>query len=322
MRTIVYLFSLLSGSVDGTILIYDTRHHLDGSHVECPVVARTRFGGNQGQQRAPFHFAGDQQYKHSVSAVSWYPHDTGIFISSSTDETLRIWDTNSMIAVEEFELDDIIYHHSMATSTSHFLVAAGDKTGVITLCDIKSGSSIHVLRHHKQSVYALAWSPLSDFILASGSRDNTVLLWDIRKVGGPLLSLDQHNGAAVSSNSSIITAHNGAVNGLCFTSEGRWLTSYGSDHRLRLWDALTGKNMLINYGRVSNWFVNHCQFAVTTCGHTPRGGGFLFVPSGHDVIVLDLMNGKKLRELQGHFRSVNCCSLHPYEQVNILYTCS
>ena len=280
------------------------------------MVARAKSGDNQEQQRAPYHFGGDQQYKHSISAVSWYPHDTGIFLSSSTDETLRVWDTNSMIVVEKFELDDIIYHHSMTPSTLHFLVAAGDKTGVITLCDIKSGSSIHVLRHHKKSIYALAWSPLSDFILASGSRDNTILLWDIRKVGGPLLSLDQHNGAPISSNSSVITAHNGAVNGLCFTREGRWLISYGSDHHLRLWDSLTGRNMLINYGRVSNWCANHCQFAVTSCGHTCKGGGFLFVPSGHDVIALDLMNGKKLGELQGHFRSVNCCILHPYEQVS------
>lgn len=316
----VFLTSLLSGAVDGSILIYDVQYYPDGSHIECPVVAKAKFGSNQEPGRNPFHFASSSENKHSISAISWYPHDTGIFLSSSTDETLKVWDTNAMCVAEEFELDDIIYHHTMPTSSSHFLVAAGDRNGVITLCDIKSGSAIHVLRHHKQSVFALSWSPSSDFILASAGRDNTILLWDIRKVGGPLVSLDQHNGAGVASTSNILTAHNGAVNGLCFTNEGRWIISYGTDHRLRLWDALNGRNMLINYGRVSNWFSGHCQLAVTTCGHTSRGGGFVYVPSGHDIVVLDLMSGKKLGMLEGHFRNVNCCSLHPYEQVSVCNT--
>lgn len=64
----------------------------------------------------------------------------------------------------------------------------------ITLCDIHSGSSTHILRSHTLPVMSLTWSPLNDFTLASGSQDNRVLLWDIRKATGPLMSLDQHNG--------------------------------------------------------------------------------------------------------------------------------
>ena len=32
------------------------------------------------------------------------------------------------------------------------------------------------------------------------SQDNQVVLWDIRRANGPLLSLDQHNGGGASSN--------------------------------------------------------------------------------------------------------------------------
>lgn len=33
---------------------------------------------------------------HAISMVQWYPHDTGIFITSSVDRMLRIWDTNEL----------------------------------------------------------------------------------------------------------------------------------------------------------------------------------------------------------------------------------
>lgn len=37
------------------------------------------------------------------------------------------------------------------------------------------------------------------------------------------------------------TAHNGYVNGLCFTEDGLMLLSTGKDHRIRAWDAQSGK---------------------------------------------------------------------------------
>lgn len=36
-----------------------------------------------------------------METVQWYPHDTGIFTSSSFDKTLKIWDTNTL-QVSEF----------------------------------------------------------------------------------------------------------------------------------------------------------------------------------------------------------------------------
>ncbi len=83
-----------------------------------------------------------------------------------------------------------------------FINTVGGKECKITLCDVHSGSSTHILSSHSLPVMSLAWSPLNDFLLASGSQDNQVLLWDIRKATGPLRSLDQHNGRGDSNSAS------------------------------------------------------------------------------------------------------------------------
>ena len=97
------------------------------------------------------------------------------------------------------------------------------------------------------------------------SQDNQVFLWDIRKATGPLLSLDQHNGSGSSISASgvcacvchtqlfyyihiiVLTAHNGHVCGMTFTSDGLFLVTTGTDQRMRLWDVFTGMNMLVSH---------------------------------------------------------------------------
>ena len=132
-------------------------------------------------------------------------------------------------------------------------IAVGGKECKITLCDIQTGSHTHSLRSHRQPVMSLAWSPHDEYLLASGSQDNRVVFWDIRKATGPLLDLDQHNGSGKGNVASSVTAHNGHVNGLCFSSDGLHLLSFGTDNRLRLWDTCTGRNTLVSMIFVRIW---------------------------------------------------------------------
>lgn len=45
--------------------------------------------------------------------------------------------------------------------------------------------------------------------------------------------------------STVNTAHNGRVNGLCFTGDGLYLLTTGTDDRMRLWNSATGENTLV-----------------------------------------------------------------------------
>lgn len=35
-------------------------------------------------------------HKFSVETVQWYPYDTGMFVSSSFDKTMKVWDTETL----------------------------------------------------------------------------------------------------------------------------------------------------------------------------------------------------------------------------------
>ncbi|CBJ31103.1 WD-repeat protein, putative [Ectocarpus siliculosus] len=134
-------------------------------------------------------------HRHSVSVVQWYPVDTGLFVSGAMDGVVKVWDTNTLGVVLEFDFKDKVYSASMSPTTGqHHLIAVGSDSPQARLCDIRSGAFAHALSGHSEAVSACAWSPRSEFLLATGSADQTVRLWDIRRSGASacLISLDQH----------------------------------------------------------------------------------------------------------------------------------
>lgn len=289
---------LLSSSSSGTIAIHDIEECFYGDRFQCKVVASV------GKRE-------ENSHKHSVETVQWYPKDTGMFLSSSVDQTLRVWDTNALQVVEKFRLEGIVYHHQMPVNArKHCLVATACEDSRVYLCDLKSGSAIHILKGHTKAVVSVAWSPRNEYFLATGSRDSKVLLWDVRKAVGSILSLDQHNGKGGSRSSAINTAHNGHVNGISFSPDGLHLLTYGTDDRLRLWDTFTGKNTLVNFGHVHN----PSRKAIKLCQSTGTSNQVAFVPSGSNIEVYEVVTGKHITTLGAHYNNVNCCTFHRHFQ--------
>ena len=61
-----------------------------------------------------------------------------------------------------------------ASPGQHHLIAVGSDSPQARLCDIRSGAFAHALSGHSEAVWACAWSPRSEFLLATGSADQTV----------------------------------------------------------------------------------------------------------------------------------------------------
>ncbi|KAM4616059.1 DNA excision repair protein ERCC-8 isoform 1-T1 [Polymixia lowei] len=287
---------MLSGGADGVIVIYDLENCSRKLQYTCKAISTV------GRSSRYVH-------KFSVETVQWYPHDTGMFVSSSFDKTMKVWDTETLRPAEVFQFEGNVYcHHMSPIARKHSLIAVGTKEPKIQLCDLKSGSRIHVLQGHKAEILSVQWSPRCEHILATASADSRVRVWDVRRASGSLFTLDQHNGdKSKASSEAVNTAHNGRVNGLCFTGDGLYLLTTGTDDRMRLWNSATGENTLVNYGKVCNESRKGLKFTVSrSC--SPE---FVFVPCGSSVAVYALHTGTLVTMLRGHYNNVDCCQFHP-----------
>eukprot|EP01104_Vermistella_antarctica_P009112 TRINITY_DN2321_c0_g1_i1.p1 TRINITY_DN2321_c0_g1~~TRINITY_DN2321_c0_g1_i1.p1 ORF type:complete len:358 (-),score=54.63 TRINITY_DN2321_c0_g1_i1:61-1134(-) len=318
---------MLSGGGDSSLSIYDLDQHgsesarVPSHRVLSPMATVPR----------------RTTHKFGVSDVQWYPHDTGMFFTASFDKSVKVWNSNVMKAACTFSFADRVYAIAVSpVATSHSMLAAATSDPNIRLCDLRSGSFAQTLTGHKSHILSVQWSPSSEFLLASGSLDGTVRLWDVRRAKACLMSLDRHNaittrgrstsesnldeGGPLSpspspSSSSSPLAHHGGVTSLCFTPDGWRLASAGTDNRIRLWDVWTGCNMLVNYGpEVFNMARRGIRMSM--CNH----GNLLFHPNGNDILQLDLHDGKTISVLKGHFGLVNSCVYHPVRQE--LYSCA
>ena len=80
------------------------------------------------------------------------------------------------------------------------------------------------LNGHQGEIFGLAFDP-SGQIIASGSGDQSIRLWDVET--GRL--------------QTVLKGHTAAVRTLAFSPKGNFLASGGSDKTTRIWDVQTGK---------------------------------------------------------------------------------
>ncbi|KAI9142580.1 WD40-repeat-containing domain protein [Paraphysoderma sedebokerense] len=295
---------MLSGGGDCSIVLWD----LDETPTMIDGRLRLRSIGDIPKQRC---------HRYQITGINWYPFDTGLFTTSSMDQTIKVWDTNSLQEASKFNLREKVFSHHMSSVAQHCLIAAATSDPNVRLCDLRTGGATHSLVGHKREVLSCQWSPRDEYILATGSSDCTIRIWDVRKAKPCLYSLDQHNtGKAATSGqfNSTVTAHSGKINGLKFTGDGLFLVSAGHDEKVRVWDILNhGKNLLVNYGpyiRNSAYqpvyfdVTPHINLMTSSTSHSSIGfpPALLIYPNDdRQILICDLFSGSLVKRLKGGF---------------------
>jgi WD40 repeat protein len=184
---------LLVGGADARIGLFD----LDSGEGDSKQQARTvePLLTSRRVAAAEHSTSGDILGGHlySVTALEWYKIDNGMFISASFDKTVKVWDTNAFRPACEFRLKERVFSATTsAVAVCHQLIAVGMDSPTVHLCDMASGASTHQLEGHNGPIWTTAWSPTHEFVLATGSCDQSIRLWDIRRSGSTacLLALD------------------------------------------------------------------------------------------------------------------------------------
>lgn len=171
--------------------------------------------------------------------------------------------------------------------------------------DLRSGSSTHSLAGHHGAILSVCWSPINEYILASGDTSGTARLWDVRKSAATLGLLDMEDSVGVVGNDGLGTgassrligkAHNGAVNGISWTDDGCYIITAGHDERVRVWDAATGANTLASFGpTLKNSHLSTISLLTSPTSATRPRKEILFYPNEQELLTFVLHEGKLVK---------------------------
>jgi len=125
-----------------------------------------------------FCFVTFNQHSAGVTGVE-FSQNGQVIVSASLDGTVRAFDLNRYRNFRTFTAPKPCQFSSLALDASAEIICAGSlDTFEICMWSMQTGRLLEVLSGHEGPVSCLSFSPIKS-ILASGSWDNTVRLWDV-----------------------------------------------------------------------------------------------------------------------------------------------
>lgn len=160
-------------------------------------------------------------------------------VSYHKDNIVRLWDTNSKNQKILFRLQSGYVNAMTFSFDNRFLaIAKTDKT--ILMWDLINRRSHTILKGHKKSVIALAFSSNEDGLIASGSSDGTIRLW---------------NSVSGVERGIIATGYSDRINTLAFTIDNNSLYTATESGIVQHWHAKTGREIGIPFYSEEDCFI-------------------------------------------------------------------
>ncbi|CAF9922950.1 MAG: Histone acetyltransferase type B subunit 2 [Heterodermia speciosa] len=165
--------------------------------------------------------------------LSWSPHEAGHLATGSEDTTVRLWDTTAFSPNSKILKPARTYtHHSaVVNDVQHHplhpsLIGTVSDDVTLQILDTRKPSTTisatQAIGGHSDAINALSFNPASEYVLATGSVDTTIGIWDLRNLKSKL---------------HVLTGHQQAVTSLAWHPfEEAILGSTSCDRRIIFWD--------------------------------------------------------------------------------------
>jgi len=185
-----------------------------------------------------------------VVSVAWHPNKDGVVLSASQDATCRVWACSDQADWRApYSCAHVVRKHQAEVSElgvhplgELFLTASRDKSWA--LHDLNTGRCIRHTKDLTSGYGCMKFHP-DGLILAGGTEEKTVAVWDIK---------DQVTVAT-------LTGHEGDVTALSFSENGYYLATASQDGTVKLWDLR--KPLNIQTLKVSDGPVSSVKFDST-----------------------------------------------------------
>ena len=225
---------------------------------------------------------------HANSIIGIAFKDNGTLISGGVDNTLRAWDVTTGTQRWQEDVGDAVYDVALPSHDPHFIAYGGSENHDIRMRYSSDGDWRGQVVGHTDSVYDLAFKPNS-YLLASGSRDNTIRIWDVG---------DINNLRHVRT----LRGHTRQVYSVAWSPDGRTLASASADGTVRLWNPNNGINFAVLRGHTES----------VRCVAWHPDGRILASGSNDDTVRLwnPDTHGTR-RVLRGHTSNVSSLAFHP-----------
>ena len=211
-----------------------------------------------------------------VNTVCFSPDGKRI-LTSSADNTAKIWDAQSGLLLVEFRDENSQVISASYSPDGEKVLTAGDSTARIW--DAVSGELLIKLKGHSDRIQSACFSPDGKKI-ATASMDSTAGIWD-----------------AV--NGSLLTVFKGYVGGVyftCFSSDGKKLITTTMDNSIKMWNAVSGELL---------FSINGQGKGVQIACFSPDNRKIVTASSlEHTAKIWNADNGAQLIELKGHIGAI------------------